>query len=72
MGNTYTDSKGYPAYKNTGIRVHNTTKVGKKRKAGQVTHHKDLDKTNFRHSNLTNMSRSKHSKLHAKKKSSWF
>ena len=31
-----------------------------------------LNKGNFRKSNLKNMSRSNHSKLHAKKRSSWW
>jgi len=39
-------------------------------KKGNVVHHKDGDKTNFRKSNLIEMRRSDHSSLHAKKKRS--
>ena len=60
MGNTYKDKKGYPRWKDSEKLVHRTIMgpIGK-----GVVHHKDGDK-----SNLTVMSRSAHSSLHARKK----
>ena len=70
MGNTYTDKKGIPRCKDSGKIVHRTVasnKVGGLIGQGRVVHHKDGNKSNFRKSNLTIMSRSAHSKLHKKK-----
>ena len=66
MGNTFKDKKGYPRWSDSGKLVHRTIMgpIGK----GKVVHHKDGDKSNFRKSNLTVMSRSAHSSLHARKK----
>lgn len=68
MGKFHYNKKGYPTWNNSGKLVHRTIT---KPKDGQVTHHKDGNPRNFRKSNLVNMSRSSHSKLHAKKRS-WF
>lgn len=71
MGNTYKDEKGYPRWRDSGNLVHRDVArnmlggpIGK----GRVVHHKDENKSNFRKGNLTVMSRSGHSSLHAKKK----
>ena len=70
MGKFYYDNKGYPRWRDSDELVHRTVS---KPKGSQVVHHKDEDKGNFRKSNLANMSRSSHSRLHAKKrKSSWW
>ncbi|UCH31250.1 MAG: HNH endonuclease [Candidatus Bathyarchaeota archaeon] len=74
MGKTYKDKKGYPRWKDSGKFVHRTVASNKVRGPigkGRVVHHKDGNKSNFRKSNLTIMSRSTHSKLHKKKKRSW-
>jgi hypothetical protein len=68
MGRFYYDKSGYPRWRDSDSLVHRT--VAKPR-SGQVVHHKDGDKGNFSSSNLTSMSRSSHSKLHAKKRSFW-
>ena len=69
MGEFYYDKKGYPRWRNSDELVHRTIA---KPKGEQVTHHKDGNPKNLRESNLKNMSRSAHSKLHAKKRrSSW-
>lgn len=70
MGKFYKDKKGYPRWKDSKKLVHRTVA---KPKGDQVTHHKDGNKGNFRKSNLKNMSRSEHSRLHARKRrKSWF
>ena len=72
MGNTYKDKKGYPRWSDSGRLVHRdveSNKIGGPIGKGRVVHHKDGDKSNFRKSNLTVMSRSDHSSLHAKKRS---
>jgi len=48
-------------------------KIGRKLRSGEVVHHQDGDKSNFRRNNLSVMSRSFHSKLHTRmrKKSFW-
>lgn len=71
--NTYIDKKGYPRYKDTNRLVHIIVamkKIGGRIFSGNVVHHKDGNKTNFRASNLQVMSRSEHSKLHAKQRKS--
>jgi hypothetical protein len=68
MGNTYKDRKGYPRWSNSNRLVHRDVAHAP---AGSVVHHRDGDKSNFRRSNLSVMSRSEHSTLHAKKKR-WF
>ena len=75
MGNTYKDKKGYARWKDSGKLVHRTVAsnmVGGTIGQGRVVHHKDGNKSNFRKSNLTIMSRSAHSKLHNKKKRNRF
>jgi len=75
MGGIYTDKKGYKRFKDSGALVHRAVaanKVGGKIYSGNVVHHKDGNKGNFRKSNLQVMSRSAHSKLHAKKKKSFW
>jgi hypothetical protein len=74
MGNTYKDKKGYPRWSDSGKLVHRTVAsnmIGGHIGKGRVVHHKDGNKSNFRKSNLTVMSKSAHSLLHAKKKRSW-
>ena len=71
LGRTYKDKKGYPRWRDSGRLVHRTVaskKNGRPLGKGQVVHHKDGDKSNFRKSNLIVMSRSAHSTLHNKKK----
>ena len=66
MGNTYKDKKGYARWKDSGKLVHRTVAsnmVGGPIGKGRVVHHKDGNKSNFRKSNLTVMSRSVNSKL---------
>lgn len=65
MGRFYYDKKGYPRWRNSKRLVHRT--VAKPRR-DQVTHHKDGNPKNFRKSNLVNMSRRSHSRLHARKR----
>ena len=70
MSNKYVDKKGYPRWKDSNGLVHRTVS---KPSPGEVVHHIDGDKTNFRRENLENKSRSAHSKLHAeKRKESWW
>jgi hypothetical protein len=71
MGNTYKDKNGYPRWSDSGGLVHRTVAsnmIGGSIGKGRVVHHKDGDKSNFRRSNLSVMSRSSHSSLHAKKR----
>jgi hypothetical protein len=69
MGNFHRDKKGYPRWDDSGLLVHKTVcPVG----PGQVVHHKDGNKSNFRRENLKPMSRSSHSRLEARKKNGWF
>jgi hypothetical protein len=66
----FKDKKGYPRDKKDGELVHRKVarkKVGGFLFPGTVVHHKDGNKSNFRKNNLQVMSRSSHSKLHAKK-----
>ena len=69
MGKFYYDKSGYPRWRDSDKLVHRTVS---KPKGDAVVHHKDEDKGNFRKSNLVNMDRSNHSRLHAKKKSGWW
>ena len=62
MGKFYYDDEGYPRWRDSDRLVHRD--VAKPRE-DQVTHHKDGNPSNFRRSNLTNMSRSEHSRVHA-------
>lgn len=67
----FKDKKGYPRDKNSGELIHRKVaakKVGGKIFPGMVVHHKDGNKSNFRKSNLQVMSRSSHSRLHARNK----
>ncbi len=71
MDNKYIDKKGYPRWKNTGLLVHRTVaaaKVGGRIFKGFVVHHLDGNKRNFRKNNLWVMSRSAHSRLHARER----
>ena len=69
MGRFHYNEKGYPVWDDSGRTVHSTVK---RAGPGQVVHHRDGDKGNFRKSNLQVMGRSAHSSLHAKKKSGWW
>jgi hypothetical protein len=67
----YTDKKGYKRFSGSKKLVHRAVakkKVGGRIFPGRVVHHKDGDKSNFRKSNLQIMTRSEHSRLHARKK----
>jgi len=69
-GKFFYDKKGYPRWRNSKKLVHRSVaenKIGGKIWRGNVVHHKDGNKKNFRRSNLTVMNRSRHSSLHAKK-----
>jgi hypothetical protein len=71
MGNTFKDKKGYPRWKDSGRLVHRdvaSNMVGGSIGRGRVVHHRDGDRSNFRKSKLTVMSRREHSSLHAKKR----
>ncbi len=71
---SYKTRKGYRKWKNSGKYVHRTQaekKLGGKIWKGYVVHHKNGNKQDNRMSNLQVMSRSQHSKLHAKKRH-WF
>jgi hypothetical protein len=73
MGKFFTDKKGYPRWNNSKKLVHRTVaakKVGGSLWGSSVVHHRDGNKKNFRSSNLSVMSRSKHSGYHTKKKQS--
>ncbi len=69
---------GYPQYKNKkGKWEYTHRRVAEKKLGGKiwdgfVVHHKDGDKNNNRPSNLSVMSRKKHSSLHAKKRKKAF
>ena len=65
--NFYIDEKGYPRFKDTNEYVHRKVaakKIGGLIYRGNVVHHKDGNKRNFRRDNLQVMSGSEHSKLH--------
>lgn len=67
----FKDKKGYPRWGDSGKLVHRTVAsnmVGGSIGRGRVVHHRDGNKSNFRKSNLTVMSRRSHSSLHAKKR----
>ena len=66
MGKFYYDDEEYPRWRDSGKLVHRTIS---KPKNNEVTHHKDGNPHNFRKDNLKNMSRSEHSRLHARKRS---
>jgi len=69
MGNTYKDKNGYPRWSDSHRLVHRDVARNMYGSLGdRVVHHKDDDKSNFRKSNLTAMSRSHHSSLEAKKR----
>ncbi len=71
MAGIFKDKKGYKRFSDSKKLVHKWAaekKVGGKIYPGRVVHHRDGDKSNFTPSNLQVMSRSEHSKLHAKKK----
>jgi hypothetical protein len=74
MGYAYKDKKGYPRFAN-GVAVHRAVaqnKVGRKLRRDEVVHHQNGDKSDFRKSNISVMSRSYHSKLHkAMKRGFW-
>jgi hypothetical protein len=75
MGTFFYDKKGYPRWRNSKKLVHRTVAskiVGGNLWGSSVVHHRDRNKKNFRPSNLSVMSRSKHSSLHVKKRrNSW-
>ena len=71
MAKTFIGKKGYKRYSNSGKSVHrhvSSRKVGGKIWKGRVVHHRDGNKLNNRRNNLQIMSRSQHSRLHAKKR----
>jgi len=75
MGKFYYDRKGYPRWADSGALVHRTVaenKVGGRVGEDRVVHHRDGNPHNFRRDNLVVMDRSDHSRLHAKKRSSWW
>ena len=66
---TYIDKNGYPRFRDSGKLVHRWAyekKKGRKIKKGNVIHHKDSNKLNSDESNLVELTRSKHGKVHAK------
>ena len=68
---TYVDENGYRRFKDSGKSVHRWVaekKVKGKIHEGRVVHHRDGDKQNNDPSNLRIMSRSDHSRLHAKQR----
>lgn len=65
MGKFYYDKKGYPRWRDSDELVHRSVS---KPRDGEVVHHRDGDKGNFRRENLQNMSPSEHSRLHAREK----
>ncbi|OGJ22246.1 hypothetical protein A3K73_05930 [Candidatus Pacearchaeota archaeon RBG_13_36_9] len=67
---------GYPINRNGDLIHRNVAekKIKRPLRDGEVVHHQDGDKTNFRRSNLSVMSRPFHSKLHnrmKKRRSFW-
>ena len=69
MGKFHYNKKGYPVWNNSGKSVHRTVA---KASPSKVVHHKDGNPHNFRRSNLKVMSRGAHSKLHTKKRRSFW
>ena len=69
MGRFHYDKKGYPRWNDTNELVHRSVA---RPDNDEVVHHKDGNPHNFRKDNLETMSRSEHSKLHAKKRNSWW
>ena len=72
---TYTDKKGYKHFSNSGIPVHRYVAsriVGGPIGSGRVVHHKDGNRQNNSRSNLHVMSRSSHSRHHARRRRSFF
>jgi len=65
MGLFHYDKKGYPRWNDSNRTVHSTIVHTRQ---GEVVHHRDEDKGNFRRSNLQVMDRSDHSRYHAKKR----
>lgn len=71
MGWFFKDKKGYPAFSSNGKRVHTIVaerKIGRKLKPWEVAHHNNEDKSDFRSTNISVMSRRFHSKLHSAKR----
>jgi hypothetical protein len=71
MGLFFRDKKGYPRWRDTGTLVHRSVaakKVGGWIFPGRVVHHIDGNKMNFRPNNLWIMSRSDHSRHHARQR----
>ena len=66
MGKFYYDENDYPRWRDSDELVHRT--VARPR-GDQVVHHRDGNRGNFRSENLVCMSRSGHSRLHARKRS---
>lgn len=65
----YRDSKSYLRYANLGMPIHRAVaqnKIGRGLRDNEVVYHQDGNKSNFRRSNLSVISRSFHSKLHSK------
>jgi hypothetical protein len=71
MVDAYTDKKGYKHFSNSGIPVHRyvaSRMVGGPIGKGRVVHHRDGNKQNNSRSNLHVMSRSNHSRHHARRR----
>lgn len=73
MSKTYKDKKGYARFRGSKKSVHRAVaskKIGRPLRKHEVVHHQDGNKMNFRKKNLSVMSRSYHSKIHKKMRSS--
>jgi hypothetical protein len=71
MGGFHKNKNNYPTWNDSNRLVHRDVArnmVGGRIGKGRVVHHVDGDKSNFRKSNLRVMSRSEHSRLHARQR----
>lgn len=71
MAKLFVNKNGYPAYANSGMPVHRAVaqnKIGRSLRPDEDVHHNNGDKTDFRKENLSVMSHSFHSKIHAAKR----
>ena len=73
MAGIFKDKKGYARFKGSKKLVHRAVaekKIGRPLRIHEVVHHQNGNKQNFRKKNLSVMSRSYHSKIHAKMRKS--